>query len=76
MDEYTAELFSGQDDGIDGDSRPLGSVEEKKPPVKPDTAEEETSPGLSLQDRLLARQVFYLFHSTRSEEYCPPTNRY
>ncbi|EFE35704.1 uncharacterized protein ARB_05748 [Trichophyton benhamiae CBS 112371] len=55
MDEYTAELFSGQDDGIDGDSRPLGSVEEKKPLVKPDTAEEETSPGLSLQDRLLAR---------------------
>ncbi|EGD84320.2 uncharacterized protein TERG_00602 [Trichophyton rubrum CBS 118892] len=55
MDEYTAELFSGQDGGNDGDSRPLRSVEEAKPPVNLDTAKEENSPGLSLQDRLLAR---------------------
>lgn len=76
MDEYTAELFSGQDGGNDGDSRPLRSVEEAKPPVNLDTAKEENSPGLSLQDRLLARQVLYLSRSMRKEEYCPPTNRH
>ncbi|EEQ27277.1 Peroxisome size and maintenance regulator [Microsporum canis] len=61
MDEYTAEIFSGQDGGGVGvtngeDQGPSSSVEaEEQPSVKMNSGKAESTPGPSLQDRLLAR---------------------